>query len=298
MQILDGGGCGFLHRVSDPDKTGDLAIQHHEHYCLALVATGICLGGQVARLKAKVPDHRQIAERDRFAVDDPLDALAGDRLEIVGISHLHIALFRAAHDGLGKRVFRSALQRCGETQDLGLVVTGLRQDGDKLRLAHRQRAGLVDEQGIALLEPLQRLGVLDKYPGLGPPPRRRHDRHRRGEAERTGTGDDQHGDSRDQCVGQRRRGPPDRPCDEGQERDTDHGRNEISRHFVGILLDRCARPLRVGDHLDDLRQHRVGSDPRRLHHEAAGAVDGGTGQRVALGLLDWHGFSGDHAFVD
>ena len=50
--------------------------------------------------------------------------------------------------------------------DHGLVVTGLGQDGDKLWFAHCQSPRLVDDQGIDLLEPLQRFGVLDQNTGL------------------------------------------------------------------------------------------------------------------------------------
>ena len=39
---------------------------------------------------------------------------------------------------------------------------------------------------------------------------------------------------------------------------------------VGEPLDRRARALRLGDHLDDLREQRVAADPLGAHDEAAG----------------------------
>jgi hypothetical protein len=63
---------------------------------------------------------------------------------------------------------------------------------------------------------LQRLGVLDQHAGLGAAADADHDRHRRGEAERAGTGDDQHRDRGDQAEGEPRLGPPDRPGGEGE----------------------------------------------------------------------------------
>ena len=91
-----------------------------------------------------------------------------------------------------------------------------RHDRDHLRLALGQRAGLVDDQRVDLLHALQRLGVLDQHAGLRAAADADHDRHRRGEAERAGAGDDQHRDGGDQRVGEARLRPEHRPGGEGE----------------------------------------------------------------------------------
>ena len=179
----------------------------------------------------------------------------------------------AAHDRLGQRMLGPALERGGEPQHLRLVVPGLGQHRDELGLADGQRAGLVDDQRVDRGEGLERLGVPDQHARLRAAAGRGHDRHRRREPERAGAGDDQHRDRRDQRVGERRRRPPDRPGDEGEHRDADHRRHEPAGDRVGELLDRRARALRRGHHLDDLREHGVLADAPRLDDEAAGAVD-------------------------
>ena len=56
---------------------------------------------------------------------------------------------------------------------LGLVEARSGNDRDHPRLAFGQRAGLVDDQRVDLLEPLQRLGVLDRARRRSRPCRRR-----------------------------------------------------------------------------------------------------------------------------
>ena len=140
-----------------------------------------------------------------------------------------------------------ALERSGEPEHVRLVVAGLRQDRDELGLADGQRAGLIDDERVDLREGLERLGVPDQHAGLGAAAGRGHDRDRRREAERAGTGDDQHRDRRDQRVGQRRRRPPDRPGDEGDHRQHSIERENLVSHapFHGRACQRQAYGLDI-----------------------------------------------------
>jgi hypothetical protein len=98
-----------------------------------------------------------------------------------------------------------------------------------------------------------------------------HDRHGRREAEGAGAGDDQHRDGRHEGVGERGSGSEQRPGGEGDERNRHDHRHEPAGDLVGEALDRRTAPLRLGDHLDDLREHRVAADLLGRHHETAGA---------------------------
>ena len=122
-----------------------------------------------------------------------------------------LALLRGAHDGVRQRMLAGALDAGGKAQDVALVKSGRRHDGDHLRLALGQRAGLVDHQRVDLLHALQRLGVLDQHAGLRAAADADHDRHRRRQSERAGTGDDQHADGGDEAEGQPRLRPEPAP---------------------------------------------------------------------------------------
>ena len=150
---------------------------------------------------------------------------------------------------------------------------GAGDDRDDLRLAFGQRAGLVDDQRVDLFHALERFGVLDQHAGLRAAADADHDRHRRGEAQRAGAGDDQHAHRGDQAVGEARLRPEHRPGGKGDERDRDHRRHEPAGDLVGQPLDRRAAALRLRHHLHDLRQQRVAADLVGAHHEAAGGVE-------------------------
>ena len=203
-----------------------------------------------------------------LALDRAERALAGGRVEVGDGRRRDALLLRGGDDGHRERMLARPLDAGRKAQDLGLGEARRRHDGGDRGLALGQRAGLVDDERVDLLHVLQRLGVLDQHAGLGAAPDADHDRHRRGEPERTGAGDDQHRDGGDEAVGEARLRPPDRPGGEGEHRDADHGRHELARDLVGQALDRRAAALRLGDELDDLRQHGVAPDLLRLDDEA------------------------------
>ena len=124
----------------------------------------------------------------------------------------------ALDDRFGQRMLGPAFQRCGQRQKVRLGHIAQRHRVGQLRLAHRQRAGLVDDQRIDSRHAFQRLGVLDQHARLRAASRRRGDRDRRGQPERAGARDDQHRHGRGDGKDQRRFGPEDHPHDEGKDR--------------------------------------------------------------------------------
>ena len=134
----------------------------------------------------------------------------GESKSAAGASMSLRALCRG-NDGRCQRMLAGPLDAGGEPQEVRLVEAGGRHDGGHCRLAFGQRAGLVDDQRVDLLQPLQRFGVLDQHAGLGAAPDADHDRHRRSQAERARAGDDQHGDGGDERVREARLRPPDHP---------------------------------------------------------------------------------------
>ena len=177
-------------------------------------------------------------------------------------------------------------------------MSGFWQDRDQPGLAFRQSPGFVDDQGIDLGKTFERFGILDQHAGLGTASRCRHNRHGCCQAKRTRTGDDQHRDRRNQRIGQRRIGAPHRPSDEGKHRDQDHHRDKTPGNDIGEFLNRRAAALGGRDHLDDLAEHGVGTDPPGFDDQAAGSIDRGAGNGVADGFFDRNGFAGDHRFIN
>ncbi len=189
-------------------------------------------------------------------------------------------------------------ERGGKRQDHGLVEAGGRGDAGHRRFALGQRPRLVHHQRVDLLHALEGGSVLDEHAGRGSLADADHDRHRRRQTECARTGDDQHGDGDDQRVGAGRRRSPDRPGDEGDDRDADHRRDEPSGDGIGKTLDRRPAALRFRDHLHDAGQHRLASDLLGAHDQPAAAVDRAADQAVARTLLDRHRLAGDHQLVD
>ena len=182
-----------------------------------------------------------------------------------------------ADDRRGERVLAAALEARGETRARRLRrVRRHERDRDEARLALGQRARLVDDERVDLLERLERLGVLDEHARRRAAAGADHDRHRRREAERARAGDDEHRDGVDERVREARLGPERAPRRRTSTTATsDDGGHEARRDHVGEPLDRRAAALRLADHAHDLREQRVACPTRSARiTKRAGAVDG------------------------
>ena len=175
------------------------------------------------------------------------DALARDGPEVPRFRRPDAALLGAGDDGGGERVFTAALQAGGQPEQLRFIPAGGGQDGDQPRLAFGERAGLVHDERVHLREDFERLGVLDEHAGGRAAAHADHDRHRRGQAERAGTGDDEDRDGVDERMGQARLRAEQRPDDRRKGRDGHDRGHEPRGDGVGQPLDRargCAGPRR------------------------------------------------------
>jgi hypothetical protein len=150
----------------------------------------------------------------------------------------------------------------------------------------------------ALLEGLERLGVLDQDSRARAHPGADHDRHRRREPESARARDDQNGNGGEQGVGHAWVRSDERPDDEGHYGDGDDRRDKVRGDGVGQALDRSPASLGFTHHGDDPRQESVGADALRPHDEGARAVDGASGHRIADLFLHGKRLAGDHRLVD
>ena len=133
-------------------------------------------------------------------------------------------------------VLRMALQPGGPGEDLVLAgPVGL--DGGETRPAGGERPGLVEREHLHARQRLQGGGIADEAAAARQPPDAERGRERRGEADRAGTGDDQH-----RQPGQQR--PIERqglrPIEHGQRAEDDDEGHGDADHPVGEALDRAA----------------------------------------------------------
>ncbi len=204
----------------------------------------------------------------------------------------------ALDDGGRQRMFAGAFQAGRELQHVVFLKAFRGEHGDQFRPALGERAGLVDDQGVDLLHDLQRLGVFDQHAQRCALAGADHDRHGRGQPQRAGAGDDEHGHGVDDGVRQPRLRSPGPPHHEGHGGDCHHDRDEPAGDDVGKPLDRGARALRRADHLHDAREQGVGADLLGAQQQAAGAVHGGTNDARAHALFHRDRFARHHGLVD
>ena len=160
-----------------------------------------------------------------------------------------------------------------------------------------QGSGLVDDDGVDLLHPFQRFGVLDQHAVRGTPPDPDLDADRCRQAECAGASDDQNCHRDDQPVREPGVRSDQQPHHERQHRDANDRGHEDPGHPIGHPLDRRPRALRFGDQGHDPRQHRVLPDSLCLDHQGAGRVNGAPDDRVADILGDRHRLAGHQRLI-
>ena len=119
-----------------------------------------------------------------------------------------------------------------------------------------------------------------------------HYRHRGGQAESAGAGDDQDRHGIDDGVGQARLGTDPEPYDKGNDSYQENSRDKVTRDLVRQPLDRRAASLRIGNHLHDLGENSLMADPLRFHDKAPGVIQGAADHLVTRSFLNRDGFAG------
>ena len=195
-------------------------------------------------------------------------------------------------------MFADGFQGRGQGQHVGFRMPGSGHHIGQRGPAFGDRAGLVENQGVDTGQRFNRRGFAKQHAGFRTATAGHHDRNGCGQAQRTRTGDDQHGHRIDHGVGKPRFRPEHPPASEGQQRYRNHRRHKEQRNTIGQALQRSLRSLRLGHQRDDLRQHRFVADLGGTHDQAAGAVEGAAGDVIALGLLHRHRLAAQHRLVD
>ena len=242
---LSASGVRGLDRIGDGDDAGRLAVDGRGKSRWRRPGAAARLPGRAAAVSI-LSSARNFAlpSASRLPSTMPITPLPAGASKPRTVRQFDLALGGGRDDRRRQRMLAAALDAGSEAQHLRLVEAGQRDDRHHLRLAFGERAGLVDHQRVDLLHAFERLGVLDQHAQLRAAADADHDRHRRGEAERAGAGDDQHAHGGDQPEGKARFRPERRPGGEGDKRDRDHRRHEPAGDLIGQPLDRRAAALR------------------------------------------------------
>jgi hypothetical protein len=136
------------HCIGNGNQSHELAAhcEMNDRPSGALQFLGFC--AKLAEVDLVLRHQQLVAEQCRFAVDLDLRALAFEVLESGRLWCLHVG--GPAQDCLGQGMVRSCFYGRGRRQQLIVGGTGSRHQIHHLGLAHRQRAGLVEDDDIQL----------------------------------------------------------------------------------------------------------------------------------------------------
>lgn len=147
-------------------------------------------GGRVGMLGR---EEGRAADHDLVTVDQCFDAATRAGGECSGGRYGDVAFSRRVDDRAGQGMFGPGLDSGRHGQhDLG-VVAGDDLLVDEAGMALGQGPGLVDHQGVDLLQSFECFGVLDQDAIAGSATNPDHDGHGCGKAKRARAGDDEHG---------------------------------------------------------------------------------------------------------
>ena len=194
-------------------------------------------------------------------------------------------------------VVRSGLHGRGCGQHLMLRGAVRRHQIDDFGLAHRQGAGLVEDDDVQLGGVLERRRILEQDAIHGAQSGPDHDGHRSRQAQRVWTGDDKDGDG--QADGEQEGLADDpEPDHEGQQAYEDRGPDKPLGRAVGQQLRGSLGVLGLLNQFDDLGECCVRTDFGGAVLERAALVDRRADHGVAHLFLDRHRLAGQHGFID
>ena len=161
-QCLEGIGRGRLHWIRNGDGAGSFAVDGEINRGRAVLPQPFGLALDRPHGYSEFAQERYVTE----ARDGPNDPFPGRRIETDHIGKRNATLGGSLDDCSPQWMLACALDARGKTKQFGFSNSRRRQDCHDLRLALRERAGLVDHQRIDAFHSLQRFRVLDENAGL------------------------------------------------------------------------------------------------------------------------------------
>ena len=238
----------------------------------------------------------ETAAAERLPVPHGGQAAAGERPEVRDLIRGQAVGLCPGEDRAGERMLALLLERKRRAKQLRFAYTVCGKKLGDLRLARSDGAGLVQRDDVHAARLLQRRGGFEQNAVLRAQSAADHDGDGRGEPQRAGTADDEHGNAA-------REGEADalteqQPHGGRHRRDGNDGRHEYAGDPVRDLCDGGLGRGGVADHLNDLRKRGVLADARGAAAQEAGLVDRRGGDRVARGLVHRQALARQRRLVD
>src|SRR4051794_11225650 len=233
--------------------------------------------------------------RGRRVLDATADPTTDDRLEGIDGTEPELARVRVLDDRSAERMLTGSFERGHQIDQRRRLEADHRYDIDHGRPPERQRAGLVEDDGVDGLSSFERLTAADEDPCFCPTSRPDHHGCGGRQTHRAGAGDDDDADERRQREREAWLRTRDEPDQERRRGNDQHERHEGLGDPIRQPLDRGLAALGAPDGVHDPRERCVMPDPRRPHHERPGPVDRPADDLHPRSDLDRHGLPGEHA---
>ena len=248
------------------------------------------------RIHAQRTHQARVANGDARLARASHDAAAFVLAKIVRRRERNAARTGARHHGLRERMLGRRFGAGGDRKHVVRANGGRRRDRGHLGRALRDRARLIQHDGLHVVRRLQRLGGLRQDAQTGAAARSHHDRRGRGQPQSARAGNDQNRHGVGQGNGKARAG--NHPYDERDQRDGDDRGNEHAADLVRQLLDRRLRTGGLIHHAYDAGKHGIFAHVLGTHDEPARFHHSGAHHAVAFALVHGNAFARDRRFVD
>ena len=223
-----------LERIGDRDQPDDPPVDHNIERRLALAREALAVFQQAVRLHAALGEESPAANQNQLSLQTSFDAVSGQGYKRLDRPERHTLGLGVLDNGLSQRMLAVPFRTRGHAQDLCAAQPyplGQRLGRNNLghrRFSSRQGAGFIKDHGGQRMRPLQYLSAFDEYAIFGPTPGADHDGGRSSQAQRTRTGNNQHGHKGHQGKSEGRVRSEHQP-----ETKRDNGSRNNCRHKVG-----------------------------------------------------------------
>ena len=284
-------------QVGHAKSRDDLVILEQVDDSVDLVVCLLDKGVEAGRaLDVEVFEQVGPADVERTAVVPGAHAAALEGLEIADAGGIDAALLGGATDAAGQGVLGVGLDGCGQGQCILLAPVLDRGHAGHAEFAFGQGAGLVKHDDVDLARLFEGQPVADEDAVLGAHGRGDGDDEGDGQAERVGTGGDEHGGDAGNDVDLEADG--DHPGDRRDRGDADGDVKEPAGGPVGQHLGVGFALLGLAHHAHDAGQGGFVAGGGDAYAQAAVAVDGAADDLVAGRFIHGPGLAGDHGLVD
>ena len=295
LELPDGFGGVGLHNVRHGDHAEKPVVPGKIERCFPFVRKRGGALRNVLRKRGLFADEVRVAAADGVSFDLCGESAARHGGKIDRLRTLAAAGGKAVENGAGERMLALLFQRRGETQKLVPGNAVRREKIGDLRLAGRDRSGLIQHNDLRAARLFERRCRFEENAVSRADAAADHDGDRRGKPECARTADNEYRNAARERVSEAL--PDEQPDSDGNGRNADHDRNEHTGDLIGGLGDGRLCRGGVAYHTDDLRKSRILADAGCPAAQEAGLVDRTGAHPVVLGLIHGEAFPRERGLV-